>query len=92
MFRQLFPALLGLIVVVQTSSSFASGPFVPSRHPSHHHHHHHHGHHGHHHHHHGPFFGHGFHGGFRQPQFVVVKKWTPSGWVYVRQPVGIVRF
>jgi len=85
MFRQLIPALLGLIVVVQTSSSFAGGSFVPNHH--HHHHGHHHGHH-HHHHGHGHVFARPFPLVVQQPQFITVRKWTPAGWVLVRQPVG----
>jgi hypothetical protein len=81
MFRKLIPAALGLLVAVQTTSSFAGGVFLPY-HNSH------------------------FHTNrvFVQPypyvlqpqfvsqQYVIVKKWTPFGDVYTKQPVGLVRF
>jgi hypothetical protein len=82
MLKKLIPALLGLIVCVQTSSSFAGGSFFP---------HHHHGHH-HHHFNHGHFFIQPFPYVVQQQQYVLVKKWTPYGWVYVKQPIGLVRF
>jgi hypothetical protein len=83
MLKKLIPAILGLIVCVQTSSSFAGGSFFP--------HHHHHGHH-HHHFNHGRFFIQPFPFAVQQQQYVLVKKWTPYGWVYVKQPIGLVRF
>jgi hypothetical protein len=83
MLKKLIPAVLGLIVCVQTSSSFAGGSFFP--------HHHHHGHH-HHHFNHGRFFIQPFPFAVQQQQYALVKKWTPYGWVYVKQPIGLVRF
>ncbi len=77
MFRKLTPAFLGLIVLAQASTSFAGGTFFP--HHSH------------------NFYKFHYPGHFaapplsrvvHQPQFVVVRKWTPAGWVLVKQPVG----
>lgn len=72
MLKKLVPAVLGLIVCVQTTSSFAGGGFFPYH------------------------FNH-FHTNrvfvqpfpivLQQQQFVVVKKWTPLGYVFVKQPV-----
>lgn len=81
MLKKLIPAVLGLIVCVQASSSFAGGSFFP----------HHHGHH-HHHFNHGRFFVQPFPFVVQQQQYVLVKKWTPYGWIYVKQPIGLVRF
>jgi hypothetical protein len=77
MFKNLIPAVLGLIVCMQASSSDAGVKVFP-----------------HHHHHfnHGRFFIQPFPTVVHQQQFVLVKKWTPYGWVYVKQPVGFVRF
>ena len=79
MLKKLIPAVLGLIVCVQATSSFAGGSFFP------------------HHHHHGHFhtnrvFVQPFPYVVQQQQYVLVKKWTPYGWVYVKQPIGLVRF
>jgi hypothetical protein len=77
MLKKLIPAVLGLVVAVQTTSSFAGGMFFQYHNhyfptsrvliqPS-------------------PLF-------VQQQQYVIVKKWTPNGYVYVKQPLGLVRF
>ncbi|OAI54052.1 hypothetical protein AYO47_03730 [Planctomyces sp. SCGC AG-212-M04] len=81
MFRKLIPAVLGLMVAVQATSSFAGGMYFPY---------------------------HNYHFTtnrvFVQPypyvlqpqfvtqQYVIVKKWTPYGYVYTQQPLGLVRY
>ena len=77
MLKKLIPAILGLIVCVQTTSSFAGGSFFPY----HYHHNHFHT---------NRVFVQPYPITLQQQQFVVVKKWTGFGWVYVKQPVTYV--